>query len=112
MRLIMRGLTDAAFERQYGTEAQCVEALVTARQAAGMACPRCANHKTYFHAPRRRFGCTRCDTRWSLTSGTVLADTKLSLRHWFRAMHMMTSTKQGISAIELGRRHGVRYPTA
>ena len=27
-------------------------------------------------------------------------------------MHLMTSTKQGISAIELGRRLGVSYPTA
>jgi len=45
--------------------------------------------------------------RWSVTSGTVMADTKLPLTHWFRAMHLMTSTKQGISAIELGRRLGV-----
>src|ERR1019366_5746941 len=48
----------------------------------------------------------------SVTSGTVMADTKLPLTHWFRAMHLMTSTKQGISAIELGRRLGVSYPTA
>jgi DNA-binding CsgD family transcriptional regulator len=41
-----------------------------------------------------------------------MADTKLPLTHWFRAMHLMTSTKQGISAIELGRRLGVSYPTA
>src|ERR1019366_745162 len=60
----------------------------------------------------RRVGCTRCNQRWSVTSGTVMADTKLPLTHWFRAMHLMTSTKQGISAIELGRRLGVSYPTA
>ena len=54
-------------------------------------------------------GCTRCNQRWSVTSGTVMADTKLPLTHWFRAMHLMTSTKQGISAIELGRRLGVSY---
>jgi len=44
----------------------------------------------------RRVGCTRCNQRWSVTSGTVMADTKLPLTHWFRAMHLMTSTKQGI----------------
>ena len=60
----------------------------------------------------RRVGCTRCNRRWSVTSGTVMADTKLPLTCWFRAMHLMTSTKQGISAIELGRRLGVSYPTA
>jgi transposase-like protein len=112
MRLIMRGLTDAEFERLYGTEDQCVDTLVAERRAVGVSCSRCGNDKTYFHRPRRRFGCTRCNERWSLTAGTVLADTKLPLRQWFRAMHLMTSTKQGISAVELGRRLGVRYPTA
>jgi hypothetical protein len=35
-----------------------MSALVAGRQAAGMAGPRCAKRKTYFHAPRCRFGCT------------------------------------------------------
>jgi hypothetical protein len=50
--------------------------------------------------------------RWSITSGSVMADTKLPLTTWFRAMHLMTSTKQCISAVELGCRLGVSYPTA
>ena len=41
-----------------------------------------------------------------------MAHTKLPLTTWFRAMHLMSSTKQGISAVELGRRLGVSYPTA
>src|ERR1019366_3676244 len=99
MRLMMQGLTDAAFEQRFGAEAACLAALAAARQAAGMACPRCGNPKSYVYG--RRVGCTRCNQRWSVTSGTVMADTKLPLTHWFRAMHLMTSTKQGISAIEL-----------
>jgi len=105
MRLMMQGLTDAAFEQRFGAEGACLAALAAARQAAGMACPRCGNPKSYVYG--RRVGCTRCNQRWSVTSGTVMADTKLPLTHWFRAMHLMTSTKQGISAIELGRRLGV-----
>jgi ISXO2-like transposase domain/Transposase zinc-ribbon domain len=110
MRAIMQGLTDAEFEQHYGTEEMCEAALVRARQAAGMPCPKCGNRKSYVYG--RRVGCTRCDTRWSITSGTVMADTKLPLTTWFRAMHLMSSTKQGISAVELGRRLGVSYPTA
>jgi hypothetical protein len=75
-----------------------------------MPCPRCGNPKSYVYD--RRVGCTRCDMRWSITSGTVMADTKLPLTIWFRAMHLMSSTKQCISAVELGRRLGVSYPTA
>ena len=110
MRAIMKGLTDAQFEQRYGLEEQCLAALVLARQQAGMPCPRCANPKSYVYG--RRVGCTRCNTRWSVTAGTVMADTKLRLSVWFRAMHLMSSTKQAISALELGRRLGVSYPTA
>ena len=110
MRAIMRGLTEVEFERLYGTEAQCEAALVAVRLAAGMACPSCANTRSYVYG--RRVGCTRCPRRWSITAGTVMANTKLGLATWFRAMHLMTSTKQAISAVELGRRLGLRYDTA
>lgn len=110
MRALMRGLTDADFERRYGREEQCQAALICARQEGGMCCPDCGNQRSYVCG--RRFGCTRCNRRWSVTAGTVMASTKLPLRTWFRAMHAMSSTKQGISAVELGRRLGVSYPTA
>ena len=110
MRAIMRGLTDAEFERRYGTEDQCLAALVAARRREGMPCPRCGNLKSYVYG--RRVGCTRCERRWSVTAGTVMADTKLPLTTWFRAMHLMSSTKQAISAVELGRRLGLGYATA
>jgi hypothetical protein len=110
MRAIMQGLTDAEFERLYGTEEQCLAAWVKARRDAGMPCPRCGNAKS--HVYDRRVGCTRCDMRWSITSGTVPADTKLPLTMWFRAMQLMSSTKRCISAVELGRRPGVSHPAA
>lgn len=110
MRALMKGMTDAAFEQQYGTEAQCFDALLAARKAAGMACPACRNTRIYVSG--RRIGCSLCNRRWSLTAGTVMASTKLPLATWFRAMHAMTCTKQSISAVELGRRLGVSYPTA
>jgi len=110
MRDLMKGLTDAEFERQYGTEEQCLAALLAARREAGMVCPSCANKRVYVSG--RRIGCSLCNRRWSVTAGTVMANTKLPLTIWFRAMHAMTSTKQSISAVELGRRLGVSYPTA
>ena len=110
MRALMKRLTDAEFDRVYGTEEHCHDALIAARRQAGMACPRCDNPRFYLCG--RRVGCTRCNRRWSVTAGTVMANTKRTLTTWFRAMHVMSSTKQGVSAVELGRRLGVSYPTA
>lgn len=109
MRSLLRGLTDAEFERQYGTEEQCFAALLAIRKAEGMSCPKCPDARIYVSG--RRIGCTTCNRRWSVTAGTVMASTKLPLTTWFRAMHAMTSTKQSISAVELSRRLGVSYPT-
>lgn len=109
MRLVIQGLTDVEFEHRFGTEEACFAALTEARRTAGMPCPRCDNPKSYVYG--RRVGCTRCGRRWTVTAGTVMANTKLALTVWFRAMHLMTSTKQGISAVELTRRLGVSYPT-
>ena len=110
VRALMKGLTDAEFERRYGTEEQCLAALIATQQEAGLQCPACGNNRCYVNG--RRIGCTRCNRRWSVTSNTVMASTKLPLTIWFRAMHAMTSTKQSISAMELGRRLGVSYGTA
>ncbi len=110
MRALMKGLTDAEFERRYGTEEQCLAVLVASHMQSGVGCSACGNRRIYVSG--RRIGCTLCNRRWSVTSGTVMASTKLPLVTWFRAMHAMTSTKQSISAVELGRRLGVSYPTA
>jgi hypothetical protein len=56
--------------------------------------------------------CNACRTQTSLTSGTIFASTKLDLTVWFRAMYLITQSKQGISRLELGRRLGVSCNTA
>ena len=83
---------------------------MAARREAGMTCPSCGHERNYLCG--RRVGCTRSNHRWSVMAGTVMSGTRLPLTTWFRAMHIMTSTKQGVSAIELGCLLGVRYPTA
>ena len=72
MRALMRGLTDAEFERRYGLEEQCLAALIATRRQAGMVCPDCGNERNYLCG--RRVGCTRCNRRWSVTAGRSMID--------------------------------------
>ena len=44
------------------------------------------------------FQCKECDCNISLTKRTVMEHSKLSLRTWFYAMYLMTSTKRALSA--------------
>lgn len=42
-----KGMSLAQFVKEYGTEAQCEEALVKARWRDGFQCPRCAHGLAY-----------------------------------------------------------------
>ncbi|MGR5239259.1 IS1595 family transposase, partial [Vibrio alfacsensis] len=53
--------------------------------------------------------CNSCHAQTSLTSGTILANTKLPLTVWFLAIFLLTQAKNGISALELSRHLGISY---
>ena len=42
-----------------------------------------------------------------IQAGPILQGTKLPMRVWFRAMHLLAQGKRGLSNIELGRRLGI-----
>ena len=107
-----KGLSEAEFEQQYGTEAACREALFRWRWPEGFECPICGEQRHSAIRSRQLFQCSACRRQTSLTAGTIFAATKVSLRTWFRALYHVTQTKQGISSIELGRRLGVTQSTA
>jgi transposase-like protein len=107
-----KGLSDAQFEELYGTEEKCLAALFAWRWPEGFVCPRCAGVRYCVIKQRGLYQCHACRAQTSLISGTIFASTKLELKIWFRAMSLMTQTKQGISRLELSRRLGVSYDTA
>ena len=61
----------------------------------GFVCPRCAGRRAYAISARRRWQCVACRHQVSLTSGTVLHNTKLPLMQWFWAAYLMTTDTRG-----------------
>ena len=108
----VRGLSDAAFRASYGTEAQCRCALEKVRWPAGFSCGSCGHEGHCYLEGRRLYQCNRCKKQVSLTAGTIFHSTKLPLTVWFAAIHLVVMAKNGISSVELGRRLGVKQPTA
>jgi ribosomal protein L37AE/L43A len=107
-----KGLSEPAFEQQYGTEEQCRAVVIASRWPDGFECPVCGGRQHSLVASRDLYQCTKCRRQTSPIAGTIFASTHLSLRVWFRAIYHLTQTKQGISSIELGRRLGVTQTTA
>ena len=109
-----KGLSEAGFMQLYGAEDKCRACLFAWRWPEGFECPACGSMRycEVSQEGRKLYQCNSCRMQTSLTAGTIFASTKLRLTVWFRAMYLMTQSKQGISRLELSRRLGVRYDTA
>jgi ribosomal protein L37AE/L43A len=108
------GLSMAEFLDRYGSEEQCEAALVASRWPSGFRCPECghAQHTAFVRAGRGYWQCGACRHQSSSISGTIFESTKLALRRWFLAMHLLTQAKNNVSTLELKRHLGVCYKTA
>ena len=108
----VRGLSDEAFREAFGTKEQCRAALVRLRWPGGFVCPCCGHREHCVLAGRGLYQCNRCKKQTSPTAGTIFHATRLPLTLWFAAIHLIVTAKKGISSVELGRRLGVKQPTA
>lgn len=107
-----KGMSLVAFQEQYGTEAQCRAALAAWRWPGGFQCDRCGHRGHACLATRPVWQCNRCKRQVSLTSGTLLAHTRLPLRVWFLVIFLLTQSKTGRSALALSRDLGIGYDAA
>ena len=106
----VRGLSDEAFRAAFGTDEHA--ALVRLRWLDGFVCPCCGHRGHCVLAGRGLYQCNRCKKQTSPTAGMIFHATKLPLTLWFAAIHLIVTAKNGISSVELGRRLGVKQPTA
>ena len=107
-----KGLSEAAFRSQYGTEEQCRAALFSWRWPQGFVCPKCGGTHSAVLRTRPVHQCSTCRHQVSLTAGTIFHSTKLPLTTWFAALYHLTQSKNGLSSLELARRLGVSHYTA
>jgi len=99
------------FDERFRDEAACREYLKQVRWPDGWRCARCGHAKGWTTA-RDLIHCARCGRETSVTAGTVLHGTKRPLRLWFKAMFLVATLKNGLSASALAAHVGVSYPTA
>ena len=69
-----KGLSVPEFQKLYGTEAQCEDALAQMRWPHGFRCPRCegAAHGLVYGRRLRRYQCRQCGHQATVTAGTIM----------------------------------------
>ena len=101
------------FLARFGTDAQCRAYLALGRWPDGFRCAGCGHARAYSHHVRLIEECAACGKQHSLLAGTIFEQTKTGLARWFLAIWLVTSSKGGISAMELQRQMGFgSYQTA
>lgn len=55
------------------------------------------------HARTGTYRCRTCEKQFSITVGTIFEDSHIPLHKWLMAIHLMCSSKKGISALQLQR---------
>jgi transposase-like protein len=116
--LQIRQMTIGQFEKLFPNEDACKSYLMANRWPDGVTCPRCGNDKVNELATMPfKWECSVCaqgnSYRFSVLVGTIFENTNKPLREWFRVMHMMLTSKKGVSALQIYRVMGFgSYNTA
>src|SRR5207248_8150874 len=114
-RKTIQQMTIRQWEETFPTEEACQSYLKARRWPSGVRCARCDNPKVYALADYR-WQCHACagkGYRFSVIAGTIFENTKQPLRAWFRVIHLMLTSKKGMSALQIHRMMGFgSYSTA
>lgn len=111
----MTDLTNPIFHNEEAARAH-LEAI---RWPEGPICPHCGNIdqakirrlEGKSHRPGL-FQCNACREHFTVTVGTVMERSKISLPKWVAAFHLMNASKKGMSAHQLHRMLGITYKSA
>ena len=99
--------------KDYPNDEACLDKIFQIRFANLKCCPQCQS-ETKFHRVEKRmcYECQHCGYQIFPLAGTPLEKTRTNLTKWFHAIHMMTTTRNGVAAKEIERVLGVTYKCA
>jgi len=111
-------MTVPQFERLFPSEDACIAYLVSHRWPDGVHCPRCGSARAFaMQTMAWKWQCYDCAPnsgyRFSHLTGTIFENTNKPLMVWFKVIHLMLTSKKGISALQVQRYMGFgSYKTA
>jgi len=103
-----------AFLRRFPDDRACAADLFCKRWPNGFVCPDCGGVKGWALGTKKfTWECAVCARQTSVTAGTVMHRSKVPLRTWFLAAHLMATHSNGISALQMQAQLGLgSYKTA
>ena len=108
--------------KYFSDETAARELLESMRWPNGPECPLCSQTETVYRMlklptstkPGRPglLRCRACKKQFTVTTGTVFEDSHIPISKWLLALHLLASSKKGMSAHQFHRMLGITYKSA
>lgn len=108
-------MTTALNAPEFTDEAAAIAHVEASRWSDGVSCPHCGStnvHRMEGKTQAGYFLCNDCRDKFTCRTGTVMERSHLPIHKWLLAIHLMNSSKKGMSAHQLHRMLGITYKTA
>jgi transposase-like protein len=99
----------------FTNEAKAIAHLEASRWPDGVNCPHCGSvnvHRMGGETQKGMFLCNGCRDKFTARTGTVMERSHIPVHKWLLAIHLLNSSKKGMSAHQLHRMLGVTYKSA
>jgi transposase-like protein len=105
----------------FPSEDQARAFLESKRWPSGPICPHCKAIEVYklTAKPGSRhpvrpgvYKCSKCREQFTVRVGTIFEDSKIPLSKWLMAIHLMASSKKGVSSHQIARELGITQKSA
>jgi transposase-like protein len=118
----MDGMNLSKLAKYYSDEDSArlfLEEMRWGKDCKNVACPHCGGdapyrlkHREGTSARKGLWKCRTCRKQFTVTVGTVFGSSHIPLSKWLLAIHLLASSKKGISAHQLHRNLGITYEAA
>lgn len=100
------------FTNHFRDDKVCQQYFEQIRFRDGEYCPHCGHGKINRFKDNKRFRCAKCKKDFTIKTGTVFGESKVSLQKWFVAIYLLSTSNKGISSVQLAKQVGVTQKTA
>lgn len=101
------------FNIKYPNDNACLDEIFEARYGNLEQCPACKRKTRFYRIQSKKvYSCQFCGHQISPLAGTIFHKSPTSLRDWFFAIYLFSTSRNGVSAMELQRQIGCTYKTA
>jgi transposase-like protein len=111
----------SALAKHYSDEDAAREFFEKLRWPNGVACPHCGGADPYTLTPKATskkpgrkglYKCRACRKQFTVTVKSVFEDSRIPLSKWLLGLHLLASSKKGMSAHQLHRMLNISYKAA